>query len=214
MATHSSSRDDGAASAARRERWDAWVKALHWTIALLLLVEIPAGYVMSSTYGPSFSNRDVLRLHDLSSQLHHTLGLALLLAALAWLWRRALRPRPEWPADTPAPQRLLAFAVHAGLLALLVVVPWSGWTALSALADSAQFGPTRLWLFGVDDVVPRIWEPLPFSDPSGYRRFAGIHRWALWAGLALLALHVASALWHHFVKRDRVLRRMWPLGGD
>ena len=214
MTMHSSSHGASVASAARRERWDSWVKALHWTIALLLLVEIPAGYVMSSTYGPSFSNRDVLRLHELSSQLHHTLGLALLLAALAWLWRRARRPRPGWTAETPPAQRLLGYAVHAALLALLVVVPWSGWTALSALADSAQFGPTRLWLFGVDGVVPRIWEPLPFSDPSGYRRFASIHRWALWAGLALLVLHVAAALWHHFGKRDHVLRRMWPLADD
>jgi cytochrome b561 len=126
----------------------------------VILIEVPVGYVMRATYGPSFSNREVLALHELASQFHHTLGCLVLLAALA---------------------------------------------------DSAQFGPTRLWLLGFDDVVPRIWPALPFDDASGYRRFASIHRWALWAGLGLLALHVLSALWHHGVRRDAVLWRMWPL---
>jgi cytochrome b561 len=211
MSQHSSSAPTPPATVARPERWDGIIKALHWAVALVILIEVPVGYVMRATYGPSFSNRDVLALHELASQFHHTLGYLVLLAALAWLARRWWRPRPAWQPDTPTAQRLLAGSVHAGLLALLVVVPWSGWTALSALADSAQFGPTRLWLLGFDGVVPRIWPALPFDDASGYRRFASIHRWALWAGLGLLALHVLSALWHHGVRRDTVLRRMWPL---
>lgn len=211
MTRHSSSAAAEAATEARPRQWDTVVKAMHWSIALLLLIEVPAGYVMSRTYGPSFSNRDVLQLHDLASQVHHTLGFLLLLGALLWLLRRWRTGRPAWAPAMPPAQRWLAACVHAGLLALLVVVPWSGWTALSALADSAQFGPTRLWLFSVDDLMPRIWWPLPFDDASGYRRFAQVHRWALWAGLGLLALHVVSALWHHFARRDQVLRRMWPL---
>lgn len=61
-------------------------------------------------------------------------------------------------------------------------------------------------------MLPRIWEPLPFNDPMGYRLFGRMHVWALWVGLGLVALHVASALWHHAIRRDGVLRRMWPLG--
>jgi cytochrome b561 len=95
---------------------------------------------------------------------------------------------------------------------LLVAIPWSGWTAISALADSPAFGNTHLWFFGFDRLLPRIWAPLPFNDPAGYRLFGQLHVWGLWAGLALVSLHVASAIWHHLLVRDGVLRRMWPLG--
>lgn len=192
-------------------RWDSLVKALHWSIALALLVEVPAGFVMAWTYGPGFKDAGVLKLHVLASQFHHTLGFLVLAAALAWLLRRARRARPPFDPAVPAWQRRLAGAVHGLLALLLLLVPLSGWAALSALADSPQFGPTHIWFFGFDRLLPRIWAPLPFDDPLGYRLFGAVHVWALWAGLALLALHVASALWHHAVRRDGVLRRMWPL---
>jgi cytochrome b561 len=131
--------------------------------------------------------------------------------------RRWRRGRPAWDGAVPRWQRALASSVHGLLLLLLLVmvmvmVPWSGWTALSALADSPAFGATHIWFFGFYRLLPRIWEPLPFNDPTGYARFGRLHLWALWAGLALVGLHVASALWHHAVVRDGVLRRMWPLG--
>lgn len=188
------------------------LKALHWGIALVILIEVPAGFVMAATYGPSFKDANVLKLHILASQFHHTLGFLVLAAALLWFVRRLRRGRPAFDAAVTPWQRGLARTVHGLLALLLVVVPWSGWTALSALADSPAFGPTHLWFFGWDGLLPRIWTPLPFDDPMGYRLFGAIHVWALWAGLGLLALHVASALWHHLIRRDGVLRRMWPLG--
>ncbi len=193
-------------------RWDGLLKAAHWSIALLILLEVPAGFVMSMTYGPSFKDATALKLHIFASQFHHTVGFLVLAGVLLWIARRLRRGRPAWDAAVPRGQRLLAGSVHALLLALLVLVPWTGWTALSALADSAAFGTTHIWFFGFDRLLPRIWEPLPFNDPTGYARFGRLHVWGLWAGLALLALHVASAFWHHVVVRDGVLRRMWPLG--
>lgn len=196
---------------AATQRWDAFIKALHWSIALLVLLEVPAGFVMSRTYGPGFKDRNVLELHILASQVHHTIGFLVLVLALAWILRRIRRGRPSWdPAVSPG-QRRLAGAVHALLLCLLVAIPWSGWAALSALADSPVYGNTHIWLFGFDRVLPRIWAPLPFDDPAGYARFGRLHVWGLWAGLALVSLHAAAALWHHARARDGVLRRMWPL---
>jgi cytochrome b561 len=202
-----SSTDVSAAS-----RWNSLVKALHWSIALLILIEVPAGFVMSRTYGASFKDANVLQLHVLASQFHHTIGFLVLAGALAWVARRLRRGRPSWDPALPRGQRVLAGSVHALLLALLVAIPWSGWTALSALADSPAFGSTHIWFFGFDRLLPRIWLPLPFDDPSGYAFFGRLHRWGLWAGLGLVGLHVASAFWHHVVVRDGVLRRMWPLG--
>jgi len=201
-----------ATEASVASRWDSLIKALHWSIALMILIEVPAGFVMSSTYGPSFKDATVLKLHVLASQFHHTIGFLVLAGVLVWISRRLLRGRPAWDRAVPRGQRILASSVHGLLLVLLIVIPWSGWTALSALADSPAFGNTHIWFFGFDRLLPRIWEPLPFSDPTGYARFGKLHVWCLWAGLALVALHVASAFWHHIFARDGVLRRMWPLG--
>lgn len=197
------------------ETTDAWStqrKATHWLVVLLLLVEVPVGFLMAYTYGPGMRDRQVGALHDFSSQIHHTVGYALLLLGLAWIALRLRTPRPPLPPATSAAQRGLTLAAHASLGLLLVLVPWSGWTALSALADSPAFGATHIWLFGADRIVPRIWSPLPFDDPMGYRLFGAMHRWLLVAGGAILALHALAVLWHHNVKRDDVFVRMWPFG--
>ena len=194
------------------ERWDVVTKIFHWCIAMAVIITVPAGYVMSTTYGASFKDARALTLHLLASQIHHTLGFLVLAAALIWIMRRLIRGRPVAPID-PAYAQAAAGIVHFALLLLLVLLPLSGCAAISALADSVQFGKTHLWFFAADHFLPRIWEPLPFDDPTGYARFARWHIWGLWSGLALVGLHLSAALWHHWVRRDSVLRRMWPLAG-
>jgi len=192
--------------------WSATVKTLHWTLILVLLFEVPAGFLMSYTYGPSFHDRQVLTLHNLLSQIHHTAGFLVLAAACAWVALRLSTSRPPFPTAMPAYQRGLARLAQAALMTLLILIPWSGWTALSALADSPRFGPTHIWFFGTDGLIPRIWRPLPANDPLGYGRFGRLHRSLLIAGAGIVAVHAASALWHQFVRRDGILARMWPLG--
>ncbi len=202
-----------AATTAPPTGWSTTVKALHWTILLGVLVEVPAGYLMSFTYGPSFRDTHILSLHNLLSQIHHTTGFLILAAGCAWLGVRLRAARPPLPAMMPSWQRWLARGVQWSLLALLLLIPWSGWTALSALEDSARFGPTHLWFFGTDRLLPRIWRPLAANDPAGYGRFARLHGVLLRIGLGLLCVHVGSALWHQFARRDGILGRMWPRPG-
>jgi len=45
-------------------------------------------------------------------------------------------------------------------------------------------------------------------------RLAGdVHVYLAWSLLALVGLHVAAALYHHFGRHDRVLQRMLPGAG-
>lgn len=191
------------------DRWDTVTKALHWCIAMTIIITAPIGYVMSTTYGASFKDARALKLHLLASQIHHTLGFLVLATALIWIARRLIRGRPVAPVTPPYAQAG-AGIVHVALLLLLVLLPLTGWAAISALADSDQFGKTHLWFFATDHFLPRIWQPLPFNDPTGYARFARWHIWGLWTGLALVSLHLLAAVWHHWVRRDSVLQRMWP----
>jgi cytochrome b561 len=69
------------------------------------------------------------------------------------------------------------------------------------IATSAYRAP--IWVFWTFELPP-IWsEDRPFSE-----MLFDVHRAMGFALLALVVLHVAAALFHHFVLKDSVLRRM------
>ncbi len=169
----------------------------------MVLVQVPAGYLMSYTYGLAVHDAAVQPLQTLMSQIHHTLGLLILLllpARLAW---RLSGPAPGFDADVPAYRPVLARLTHALFYGLMLVLPLSGWAAVSMVAG------TPIWLFGAQ--VPPILPPMNPSSPFGYTLYAHAHMYAAWFGGLLLLLHVGAAVWHHAVRKDDVFRRMWPL---
>jgi cytochrome b561 len=140
--------------------------------------------------------------HVVLQQTHTTLGfliLALVVTRLAWR-ARGVVPRL---AALPAWQRAAARATHYGLYAVLLLFPLSGWASLSVYRGA------NIWFFGTT-WIPPILPELPLQHRFGYAFFAEIHRACWKVGAALLALHVLAALWHHLVRRDGVLLRMWP----
>ena len=189
------------------ESWNSIAKALHWAIAFLILFEVPVGFLMTYTYGPSLKDDHILKLHTFASQIHHTNGfliLTLVVFRLGWRYRH---PAPEMPVSLARYEKALALLNHGFLYALLILFPLSGWCALSVFAESP------LWLFGSDHIMPFILPKLPLTDTFGYGFFARIHRFCYQAGAGLLTLHIVAALWHHGIRKDNVLRRMWPLVG-
>jgi cytochrome b561 len=152
-----------------RYTWVAII--LHWTIALGVLGLVVMGWVMTH------ARLSPMRLFQLY-QLHKSVGVTILLAAVLRLaWRLTNRP-PELPADM------------------------SGWALVSA---SVLDIPTVL--FGV---IP--WPDLPGLPHKAPAEdaFKALHAWLAWGLLALVGLHAAAALRHHFVKRDPVLIHMLP----
>lgn len=188
-----------------RERWGWPAKAFHWVIALMILAIVPIGYVMTATYAPNLENARFQSLHALMSRLHQTIGLLILILVVARLGWRLKRTVPDLPAGLAAYQRWLAKINHAALYALLFILPLSGWASLSAFGEAQTY---FLWFDGLPSIVPKV----PLNDPFGFGLFSRIHHYGINAGAALLALHVIAAIWHQFVAKDTVLRRMWPLG--
>lgn len=197
----------------QQQSWNSVAKSLHWLIFFMVLIEVPAGYLMSSLYGPGIKHADVTPLAHLLGQIHHTNGFLLLGVVLARLAWRFTHPGPSLPADLSTIRKGASRLTQGGLYALLIGLPVSGWLSLSVLADSPAFGKTQIWFFGSDSLIPRLIEPKPWNAPDGYGFYAKFHIWFLYAGAALLALHVLAALYHHFLRRDSVLRSMWPLAG-
>ncbi|MCB2107691.1 MAG: cytochrome b [Rhodobacteraceae bacterium] len=186
------------------DRWGWLSKSFHWIIAFAILVMVPVGYVMGATYALEYENDNFAMVHMWLSRVHQSLGLIILIAVTFRLGWRLHNPSPNLPAGLAAYQRWLARLNHVFLYALLFVLPLSGWASLSAYGEAPTY---FLWIDGLPNLVPKR----PVDDPFGFSLYSGIHHFCIDAGAVLLSLHVVAALWHEFVKKDSVLRRMWPL---
>lgn len=194
--------------------WGSLSKTLHWVIVMMIAVEVPVGFLMTATYGTALQHPDVVPLHDVLAQIHHTNGFFILFlfgVRLAWRSRNTV---PQLGTGLSRSRRRIARLNHWILYALLLVIPLSGWAALSALADSAEFGKSHIWFFGSDALIPPILPRLAFDDPYGYSLFARAHRYLLIAGAVVLGTHVLAAFWHHLWRKDGLLLRMWPGTGS
>ncbi len=188
----------GEATPVVRSRYASVAIALHWLIAVAILTNLWLGWCMGHAEG-----MDQFRLF----QLHKSVGITVLLLAIVRIaWRLSHRP-PPYPAGMTPFERRAAGGLHALFYLLMLALPLSGWVIVSA---SAYNLPTLL--FGA---VP--WPHIaPVHDlPAASRqlvedRTRTAHMWLAWLFLALIALHVAAALKHHFHDRDDVLARMLP----
>ncbi|WP_240635234.1 cytochrome b [Lysobacter enzymogenes] len=123
------------------------------------------------------------------------LVLALFCLRIGLRLRLAAARRPAGTGPLARAERIAAALTHAALYTLLLALPLLGWTLSDALAKPVH-------LFGL--ALPSLVEP----DPDLADTLQAWHLDAAWALLALAALHAGAALWHHFVRRDQVLRNM------
>ncbi|MFN3457192.1 MAG: YceI family protein [Novosphingobium sp.] len=173
----------------RPERYSALAIILHWAIALLLLFQIGLGWALEDL--PKGA------VQFAGYQFHKSVGITILLLSVARLAVRMFKARPA-PVPDGKTQMLLASVVHVLLYAVMIVGPLTGWIIVSTAKVRLQ-----TMLFGK---VP--WPDLPVGQ--GLHEPAEVLHGALGTvGIALIALHVAGALYHHF-KREDVIGRMLP----
>ena len=171
--------------------YDSVTKILHWLIFLLVAVQYAVGEFMPHI------GRDTKEVGLV--WVHIFLGgivLALILVALAW---RVTHPVPQLP-ELPPWQRVSATLTHWTLYLLILVMTVLGWAA----ANSRGWPVT---VFGA---------PIPALAKNGERwaHTAGdVHTFLVNVLLALVILHAGAALYHHFVVKDKVLKRILPGGG-
>jgi len=165
-------------------------KLLHWLIALLIVGLIGLGaYMVTLDYYTD-------AWYDGSLLLHKALGMvALALVAFKAVW---MLTNPK-PIDLPSLKRwekLASMVTHKVLLVLMVVMPVSGYM----VSTSAGAGIDMFQWFEI---------PALFRVDNKTRDLAiVVHYFLAYGGAALIALHVAAALKHHFFNKDKTLRRM------
>lgn len=163
-------------------------RCLHWVITVLILGMLGLGWYMSRLPDASPLHHELVGLHKSTG----VVVLALVVVLVVW---RLFNPRPS-NADLPVWQRILSRITHFGLYAVILVQPISGIIMTVASGHNVS-------VYG--------WFSLP-QFLSKDKALAGpvhtLHVWLPWAIATLIGLHMLAALYHHFVRRDGVLRRM------
>jgi len=171
-------------------RHHPFTRFLHWTTFAFLIVA--AGTVCARAFIEYQAARQLLLA------IHEWAGLtvlALIVPRLAW---RAYASIGRLHATMSPRTRIAAALGHYALYATTLALPVLGWLTANA------YGQT-LRLFGV--------LPLPTLIARDREFGYGLQDWhvdAAWVLLALVLGHVAAALWHHYIRRDNVLRSMQP----
>lgn len=183
-----------------RTEYGTLAKWIHWLTALLFL----AAYV--SVYYRHWFTDTKTPENWTALQLHLSFGVSIaVLVVLRVIWKSVnVTPEPE-PGTKLEHQA--AKAGHYALYGLLIIMPLTGYlgtgvaTEFFYLFDIPSFKDTDLFIavFSTTMTFEQFEEPLDF-----------IHKELLGAWLAWLLIlgHAGAALYHHFVKKDRTLKRM------
>jgi cytochrome b561 len=169
-------------------------RTLHWLTLALIVIQLPVGLYM--TY-----RGNTLNVWDnVTGALyngHKVIGVTILLVVL---WRLAYRFTRGAPPDEPTLepwQRLASHLNHWGMYVLLVCVPLAGYVGISLFPALDIFGLFKL---------PGIVAP---NKEAASTAFA-VHKVLAVLLVLMVAVHVAAALFHYFVRKDNVLGRMIP----
>lgn len=167
--------------------YDGVAKTLHWLILVLILPMLYFGFTHDS-----IPKEERLGFF----QNHMGLGLVILVLMLARLYWRITHPVPALPSDLPRWQQIASKATHHGLYALVILQPLFG----LLMTTSSKGNLKAFGLFGT--------QIAPNETINGIGHV--LHGLNAWAITSLIALHVLAALYHHFIRKDTVLKRMLP----
>ena len=174
----------------RSLKFDPTAKWLHWLIGTIVIIMLIFGRTMEAL---PLTEREVIIM------AHSGLGTLVLLLMLArWGWRLSHEP-PAEISTMGTWQTRLAKLMHWSLYVLLVVQPILGILQAMYIADY------EILAFGVID-----YSALAADDAERARVFHVLHGLNATVLSILVIGHIGAGLYHHFIKKDAVLRRMLP----
>jgi len=159
---------------------------IHWVTAVLILILVVSGFRAAGTTDPA-AKAAILRAH-----IPIAVGV-LVLTLLRIVWWLGFDRKPNPVAGVPRWQERTARVVHVLFYVVILGMIASG-IGMIALSGAAPL------IFGGESAqLPDFWKyPPRLPHAIGARVL-----------VALLVLHAGAALYHHFVRRDGLLWRMW-----
>jgi cytochrome b561 len=172
-----------------RLQYGTTAKVFHWLILALLLVQYPIGWLMPDIHRGMKPGA--------AMTFHVSLGiLMLILIVLRFAWRLAHPVAHE--SSLPRWQRLGSEAVHWLLYGLVLATIVTGWL----------FASFRGWSLSLFYLAPL--PMLASENAAAGKAIDGLHQAMEWTLLAMIGIHVAMAMVHILIYRDRIMQRMLP----
>ncbi|SEG19282.1 cytochrome b [Vibrio hangzhouensis] len=168
--------------------YSAFFRFIHFFCALAVFALIPLGFYMKGVGDEQL----LITLYD----LHKSLGVLILAMVIFRIYLRIKIVEPTSSVSHTRLERSLSFITHKSLYALLLIMPVSGWL----MSNAAGFPVSFFGLFELPYLVAKNDETIGI--------YQNIHFFAAFALIALIMLHAAGALKHHFIDKDETLKRM------
>ena len=162
---------------------------LHWSVALLILCASLSSFLLTSASSDNAATT-IRAFHNLTG----TLALGLVIVWFGW---RALHAELPKLATIGSGELRFMDMMNCALNVLLLLVPVTGILHLFGLGKSIDLGVFQL-SYGVS------------MSQQNLKLLGLTHNVLGKLLLAIALLHSVHALWHHFGKRDDLVRRMLP----
>jgi cytochrome b561 len=169
-------------------RYHPLLVLLHWLLAVLIVAMLCIGFMVLEP----MPNVDPQKIDILL--IHMSVGMLILaLMVIRFIIRmRMSRPAPATTGSQPLDR--LAPVTHYGFYVLVLLMVGSGYaTAIFAGLNKSVFQHSG-------DPLPESFEIYPSFVAHGYVALLLV---------GFISLHVAAALYHQFVRKDGLWRRMW-----
>ena len=172
-----------------RLHYGTTAKTFHWLIVALLAVQYPIGWLMPDLHRNQQPGAPMT--------FHVSFGITILiLIVLRFAWRLTHPVAPE--STLPPWQRLSSGLVHWLLYALVLGTTVTGWL----------FASFRGWSLSYFYLAPL--PMLAADNAAAGKAIDGLHQAMELALIVTIGIHVAAAIAHVWIYRDRVMQRMLP----
>jgi cytochrome b561 len=161
-------------------------KLMHWLMGIIIIGMLALGYLMGNIAPPQ-----KFEIYN----LHKSMGMMLFFLVMLRLVMRLTSKYPELPPETPRWVEIIAKLNILFLYVMMFLMPLSGFLMSSLSGRSVPF-------FGLFEI------PSIIKDPSIGHLFHEIHEIGPIVFILLIIAHVFGGLFHHFILKDNVLRRM------
>lgn len=170
------------------ERFGILTKFLHWSIAILFFVEYFLVY--RREYFPKDSPEKLQYI-----LLHKSFGVLILMLALLFIVWGHVGTRPVY-ASANKLEKIIAKSVHSLLYLVMLVQPLTG--ILMGLV-----GGRDIHFFNIFTISQFAQK----NEALGNILYE-LHVWDSYLIIGLVSLHIFAALYHHFIRKDDILKRM------
>jgi len=161
-------------------------KCFHWVIALMIIAMLIIGCSLGFTHKATFQ----ALMH-----YHQSLGVTILILMVLRLIWRLCATSPTYPNSMTPFEVTLAHAMAWLFYVLIFTIIVAG-----ILMTAFHGYAIKFWGWNIH---------LPITPSKNMNHiFNTIHIYTAWIILACVIIHVLAALYHHFIRKDDVLKRM------